>query len=697
MKKINFFTSTCLLISLTGCSTAMHRDPSSVAASFKDWENLKVLKQRKVELGAMSVHFKKKKNEVQLEQIKEEQKNINNKIAEIESHITAFEDNSKQSIVNPPSDWRLEKENIELSKLDLYEVDKNVELSISTYEAKDTRIYLTHKFFSSAGYKQMGDEEKPIMDFTVKCDAPFEVKWGVTAKKVIAGKAYKFSLGDKKISNDSRELIFHKDMSSCDFKFVSSVDYKHKVYGFKVVNEASKLKGLDSLMSTTEVCSLKKGTDEFFNTNEFASMTCPSKYDSIKILPEPEDSLHARAVALLGQDLPSDFIKNGNPYGELDFSKAPKLDAILISYLVYRADFYGTLIGRMLAWHADHGALVRVIISDVIVLEKDKAMFEKLMAEHPNLKMSLYRFDTSEGGGAWISEFHRDNHVKMFVGYSKSNPQDSFAVVGGRNIHDGFAFKKPVDVSKYPEVVSYGDKGDESWAYWRDFEMVVHGQDYVESAARSYLNFYHINKENLLMKVSSVAVQKADAVDSSEESMRHYISIPFKDEPNLNLFYARMLDTAKKKILISSPYFRPVKEIGEALDRAVARGVDVTVITRLDLKGDTADFILGAVNKEGVNRFMDKVKVFEYIEPSVILHSKLVMVDDEFSFISSVNLNKRSFYHDLENGTVVNDSKFTIQMGELYKEYLKLSKRLTEQQKVVFWKKWIINIADKAL
>jgi hypothetical protein len=40
--------------------------------------------------------------------------------------------------------------------------------------------------------------------------------------------------------------------------------------------------------------------------------------------------------------------------------------------------------------------------------------------------------------------------------------------------------------------------------------------------------------------------------------------------------------------------------------RAVDRGVEVTIITRLDLEGDTADFILGAVNKEGVNKFYDK-------------------------------------------------------------------------------------------
>jgi phosphatidylserine/phosphatidylglycerophosphate/cardiolipin synthase-like enzyme len=318
------------------------------------------------------------------------------------------------------------------------------------------------------------------------------------------------------------------------------------------------------------------------------------------------------------------------------------------------------------------------------------------MAKHPNIKFEKYKFDPDQKNGSWFSALHRTNHVKLFVGYSKENPEDSFLIVGGRNIHDGFAFKTPPDVAKYPDVVNYSG-GDESWAYWRDFEMVIKGQDFIESVVRNYMNYYHINKDNLVIKLSAVSVQKEEAMEADESTMRHYVSIPFKDEPNLNLFYARMIDSSKKKLLISSPYFRPVKEITEALDRAIERGVDITIITRLDLEGDTADFILGAVNKDGVNRFLKKVKVYEYVEPKVILHSKLLLIDDEVSFISSVNLNKRSFYHDMENGVVVNDPKFTKQMGELYKKYLTISEQLTETQKFAFWKKWIIQIFDKVL
>ena len=699
MKNFRNFTALLVLATLASCQTPMKREPSSftMAKQSKEWEELRELRQRSIELGALSVHFQKKKNEAQLEKIREEQGLIAAKIKVLEFKVSALDSGTNESILTPEKPWRTEKERWELGDISLYEQGKNVQFSVSTYDARETVVRLSHSFFSKetgVGIANQNDHKHKI-NFTAKCDAPFSVKFGVSVKKVKANKEYKFSIEDKVLARDYRDIIFRPDMKNCEFNFVSTKNLNKK-YSFKVVNEAQAFKKLESLLSTTEVCSVKSGTGKFFDTTEFPTMICPKKYESIQFLPEPEDSFHARAVALLGQDLPEDFIKNGDPYAELDFSKAPKFDAIAISYLVYRADFYGTLLSRILAHHADKGAIVRIIVSEVISLDKDEALYEKLMAKHPNIKVIKYKFDKEQKGGSWFAELHRTNHVKIFAAYSKSNPEDSFAIVGGKNIHDGFVFKTPVDVAKYPEVVNYVS-GDESWAYWRDFEMVIKGQEFVESVVRNYLNFYHVDKENLVMKLSSVAVEKELAAEAEQQSLRYYVSIPFKDEPNLNLYYARLIDTAKKKVLISSPYFRPVKEIAEAMERAVKRGVKIKVITRLDLEGDTADFILGAVNKDGVNQFYKEVEVYEYTEPKVILHSKLVMIDDEVSFISSVNLNKRSFYHDLENGVLVNDKKFTVEMGELYNDYLKISTQLTEHQKIVFWKKWIIKIFDKVL
>ena len=111
--------------------------------------------------------------------------------------------------------------------------------------------------------------------------------------------------------------------------------------------------------------------------------------------------------------------------------------------------------------------------------------------------------------------------------------------------------------------------------------------------------------------------------------VRNLISVPFKENQQLEVFFSDMIDSAKKKILLSTPYFRPTKMIQDSFRRAIDRGVEITLITRLDLKGDMVDWILSDVNKDGVNQFLGKIKVFEYTEKDVILHSKLVMIDSE--------------------------------------------------------------------
>jgi phosphatidylserine/phosphatidylglycerophosphate/cardiolipin synthase-like enzyme len=684
---------------VSACQSPVYRVPAS--QDLVGWEDLRELHLERAELESLIVHYTGKDKKKKVSEYMDQKKIVDKKIRSIENQLQTIQE-INQVFTHKKENWRVEEDAIELNEASFYEYSKKAIFQISTYEAKYTQVTLTHNLFSNAGYVHTNgprhQKQKPKLSVWVTCDAPIKFDYVLGDKTIAAKETYQFSLGDHKLENSKSVFTLDSKFNTCDFVFTSSRDKKKDktMYGFQLINETKKMKFMDHLLSTTQICALKKDSDSFFETSEFSNMTCPVKYDSIKVLPEPEDSLEARVQTLLGRSLPKDFVKNGNPYAKLDFSKAPKYDAIFLSYLVFRADFYGTLLARLLTYHADQGTFVRIITSKITSLDKDFVLFEKTMAKHPNVKFVLYRFDKDQKGGASFSEFHRTNHVKLFVAYSKTNEKDSMVIVGGKNIHDGFVFKKPADVSAYPEIVNYVT-GDESWAYWRDFEMVVRGQDFVESVVRHFMNFYHINKENFVMKRPSISFTKADAPESPKETMRHYVSVPFKDQTNLNQFYAKFLDSAKKKILISSPYFRPVKEIADALERAVNRGVDITIITRLDLEGDTADFIIGAVNKDGVNAYFKKIKVFEYTEPKVILHSKLLMIDDEVSFISSVNLNKRSFYHDLENGVMVNDPEFTVEMSELYKEYMKLSTQITGEQKFELWKKWLITIFDKVM
>ena len=87
MTKKQNLTAICLLLALAGCSSSIaHRGPGSNGAS-KNRDELIQLKQRKVELSALSLHFQKKKNEPQLKKIQSEQKKLDAKISEIEKDL----------------------------------------------------------------------------------------------------------------------------------------------------------------------------------------------------------------------------------------------------------------------------------------------------------------------------------------------------------------------------------------------------------------------------------------------------------------------------------------------------------------------------------------------------------------------------------------------------------------------------------
>ncbi len=80
-----------------------------------------------------------------------------------------------------------------------------------------------------------------------------------------------------------------------------------------------------------------------------------------------------------------------------------------------------------------------------------------------------------------------------------------------------------------------------------------------------------------------------------EPLIRHYISVPFKDNRGLESLVVELLDSAQHTIKLSTPYFNLTKSIMKAFGRAISRGVKLSLLTRLDLEGDTADIILSDV------------------------------------------------------------------------------------------------------
>ncbi|PCJ58187.1 MAG: hypothetical protein COA79_14300 [Planctomycetota bacterium] len=142
--------------------------------------------------------------------------------------------------------------------------------------------------------------------------------------------------------------------------------------------------------------------------------------------------------------------------------------------------------------------------------------------------------------------------------------------------------------------------------------------------------------------------------------------------------YLLSINSAEKKVYITSSYFVPPILIQRALKKAAKRGVDV----RLLLQGKTdQNFVRQlAINKYG--RLLDAgVKIYEW--PNSILHVKTIVVDGIWSSLGSCNIDGRSFFLNYEANVAITNKSFSKTLENKFLEDIQLSETISKKE----WKK----------
>ncbi|MDX2021588.1 MAG: phospholipase D-like domain-containing protein [Deltaproteobacteria bacterium] len=99
---------------------------------------------------------------------------------------------------------------------------------------------------------------------------------------------------------------------------------------------------------------------------------------------------------------------------------------------------------------------------------------------------------------------------------------------------------------------------------------------------------------------------------------------------------------SQKRVWICNPYFVPDRGILHSLAAAAARGVDVQIM--LPLHSDTR--VLDYAARASFSFLLKRgVKILQHTK---VMHSKLLLVDDEFVSIGSYNMDHRSLAYNLE-------------------------------------------------
>lgn len=243
----------------------------------------------------------------------------------------------------------------------------------------------------------------------------------------------KFHLGNK------HEALFllSKNVQKCRLSYkntrtasqASVLDLRSEALDFSFLKDLIRHKEICNLPCPT----LKEKKTCFFTTQRYSQLSCIHPAGKLETLETPEPGFLAKTEMLLGQKLDPTFIESQNPYGDIDFSQAPQLDAIFVATLVYRADFYGTVLARILKFHADRGTIVHLMTTGYMMLQKDKQLLFKLAAENGNFRLQTFKYNDPNYDLArparFIDSKYRDMHIKLFITLAKTEKDN--AVVWG--------------------------------------------------------------------------------------------------------------------------------------------------------------------------------------------------------------------------------------------------------------------------
>ena len=127
----------------------------------------------------------------------------------------------------------------------------------------------------------------------------------------------------------------------------------------------------------------------------------------------------------------------------------------------------------------------------------------------------------------------------------------------------------------------------------------------------------------------------------------------FRHRHDIENAYLAAMSSARREILITSPYFLPGRHFRRALIAAAERGVKVILL----LQGRADHMVLQQATRALYTQLLGAgILIFEYHRS--MLHGKVAVVDDDWSTVGSSNLEPFSLFLNREANVVVIDEKF---------------------------------------
>lgn len=156
---------------------------------------------------------------------------------------------------------------------------------------------------------------------------------------------------------------------------------------------------------------------------------------------------------------------------------------------------------------------------------------------------------------------------------------------------------------------------------------------------------------------------------------------PDEDIELLTLVLAGVVSAAEKRVFIMSPYFLPPSDLTTAMKTAALRGVDVRIALP---QKNNQPWVHWATRNLLSDLLQHGVKIFyhpgHFPERPMFVHTKLLLVDEEYVQFGSANLDPRSLRLNFEMNLEVYDAALNEELSEHFRGALAHARPVTLQE-----------------